>query len=41
MASHRMSNTRLYKLWCSMNHRCYTQSDSNFSKYGAKRNNSM
>lgn len=36
MATHHKSNTRLYKLWCSMRHRCNTKSDSNYHKYGAK-----
>lgn len=34
--THQMSGTKLYNVWMSMNHRCYTKSDCNYYKYGAR-----
>lgn len=33
---HGMTGTRLHFLWIGMIHRCYTESDTNYYKYGAK-----
>lgn len=34
--THGLSNTRLFRIWCEMKHRCYLKSDTNYFKYGAR-----
>ena len=33
---HGLSGTRLHRIWIEMKHRCYLESDTNYSKYGAR-----
>lgn len=36
MVSHRMSNTRLYNIWCAMKQRCYYSKHKDYHNYGAR-----
>lgn len=33
---HGKSNTRLFRIWCEMKHRCVLKSDTNYANYGAR-----
>ena len=34
--THNMSKTRLYKVWCDMNQRCYREKSKDFANYGGR-----
>lgn len=36
IASHRMSDTRLYRIWCDMKNRCYNENVNNYHSYGGR-----
>lgn len=36
MTKHRMSKTRLYRLWVSMKERCYQKKKRSYELYGAR-----
>lgn len=35
-ATHRMSRTRLYRIWCDMKNRCYNKNVNNYHSYGGR-----
>lgn len=36
MTTHRMSSTRLYRIWRNMKQRCHNPNNTNYVRYGAK-----
>lgn len=34
--THKMSNSRLYVIWCNMKQRCYNQNNPNYYRYGGR-----
>ena len=35
-STHKMTGTRIYRIWCGMNRRCYNQNDIDYKNYGGR-----